>query len=376
MIMIQNVRVGIVTFHRAENYGAFLQVYALQNAVNSIVDGIVSEVIDYQPESIEKVYKVGLGGWYDKRYSIKTNCIRGLEHFYQLPLINKRKKKFNQCIALLKLSKRLTTTPEQYDVVILGSDQIWNPAATEGVIPYYYGKHSGYISKRTISYAASIGGMLFSKEQEITAGKLLSQLDAISIREKSHKQYVEKLSGNSVSVVIDPTFLVERSLWEQFAVEPLKGKYILYYSLENNKELFNMAKSLAKMRNLPLVVIALPPLFKPKCDVAIKYVYDVGPREFVGLIRNAECVFTNSFHATCFSIIFRKEFYTYLHSKTGSRMQDLLEELGLDTQMNPNDIKSEPADMSELYDTAYGRLESFRRKSFDYLSKNIREKEE
>lgn len=369
--MNDTINIGIVTFHRAENYGAFLQVYALQNAINQMGSNIISEVVDYQPESISKIYGIRIGGWFDKQYSLKTNVIRGLEHFFQMKDLLERKKKFHNCLNLLKLSNKLTNTPILYDVVVLGSDQIWNPIATGGVVSYYYGKYPGYSSKKTISYAASIGGMLFDKGQELLASELLSQLDAISVREKSHRDYVKKLSNKEVSIVVDPTFLVKKTLWDKFAVTPLTSKYILYYTLEKNDKLYILAETVAKERNLPLVIIAPPPLIKRKSEISIEYKYDVGPQEFVGLIKKAECVFTNSFHATCFSIIYRKEFYTYLHSTTGSRVRDLLMEVGLEGQINPKVVPQEQKEMSTVYNEVFRRLDTLREESFDYLKKNL-----
>lgn len=374
MIRDDTIRIGIVTFHRAENYGAFLQVYALQNVINQISENIISEVIDYQPEFISDVYKLTLGGWFDKQYKLKTNIMRGLEHVYQFKFFIKRKKKFQKCLTLLNLSKELTNTPEQYDVVVLGSDQIWNPLATGGVVPFYYGKYPGYSSRKVISYAASIGGMLFDEKQELLARELLSQLDAISLREKSHRDYIKELSGKEVEVVVDPTLLVQRSLWDEFAEIPKISKYILYYTLENNDELYSLAKTVARKRKLSLVIITPPPLIKKKSEINIIYKYDVGPKEFVGLIKKAECVFTNSFHATCFSIIFRKEFYTYLHSLTGSRVRDLLETVGLEEQINPKSIPQENKNMQAVYNKVFNRLNPLCKRSLDYLQRNLLEK--
>ena len=364
-------RVGIITFHRAENFGAFLQVLALQYIIDSLGEDIRAEIIDYQPDVILNDYKLRLCGWFNKQYSFRTNCIRGIEYFYQLGSLILRKIKFHQCLSLLRLSVPSQVNSEQYDVIVLGCDQIWNVKITDGIIPFYFGDFCNIHAKKVISYAASMGNKMYNVGQEQIISTLLSKINAISIREQSHKEYIQKLSGQSVSIVLDPTLLVDRSFWDNFLVLPNFSNYVLCYSLETNNHLIEMAQHTAKVRKLKLILISPAPLIKSRSDLTIYYKWGIGPKEFVGLIKNANCIFTNSFHGTCFSIIWGKEFYSFSHSTTGSRVQDLLVSLKLESLLNPISIPQSSPQINDLYYHAFSEIVRLRSESLSFLRENL-----
>lgn len=362
--------VGIITFHRAENYGAFLQAYALQKAIEGISSEKKIYVIDYNPPEMEKVYISHIGGWYDKKCSIITNLIRGTEHYYHIYLNSIRSRRFKSC--LRKLNLKELNTKQHYDTIVVGSDQVWNTKTTSGIVPYYFGVHPCLESvNRRISYAASLGGMRYDEKELSEVKKLIACFDAVSVREKTDITYVASITGEKVHSVIDPTLLMDDFFWNTFASKCKEEDYILFYTLEENHVLLSSALDEAKKRGATLIIISPVPLIRKRSIVKTKYIWTVGPDEFVALIKNASAVFTNSFHATCFSLIFRKKFHVALHSKTGNRIQDLLDALGMGTLTSTTSKEINATDWDKLYKVMEVHLAELKKKSLNYLKDNI-----
>ena len=367
-------KIGIITFHRAENFGAFLQTYALQTVLQQIAPTYRVEVIDYQPKALIDCYKLNRGGWHDRAYSLATNFIRGIQHFYKMFVIYMRKQKFRKAVMeKLSLSHPIVGKSEyiSYRTIVLGSDQIWNPKITGGVNEFYYGRVEGVDAGHIISYAASLGELSFSEEEEKKVSGLLQGINAISVREASHASYVRKLAKVPVEVVADPTLLLQVSFWEDFEKHKKRKPYILYYSLQENKEMWETAWNLAKKKGLQLLVIDVSPVFKKNRDVKTRYIYGIGPQEFLGLVKEARYIFTNSFHATCFSILFRKTFYTYPSRERGKRIEDLLSSLKLEQQIGGERAKNGNDISENVYQNAMNQIEDMKKNSEHFLVKNL-----
>lgn len=354
--------IGIITFHKAINYGAFLQAYALQEFVSSLSKEFDVCIIESTEQDL-------LGHndnncfCFERKYSFKTNVIRFLEYLYQLRQNGKQKCKFEECWKYLSIGKVYGNKSLNLDTILLGSDQIWNPGASGGINPFYFGLSSRLNCDSVMSYAASLG-RLYSADEEKKIKKLLENVDLISIRESSHKGYIENLIGHEIERNIDPTFLVGVDFWDDFLVRPQQRRYVLVYTLEQNHQIIEKAVSFADKMNLDILILGAKPLVLRGVLSKCRFIHGIGPREFVGYVKYAESVFSDSFHAICFSIIYHKQFEPFLHHDTGVRVTDLLDLFDMRNQATID------------YNGIDGKIEHEIKKAKEYLLKGLLKNED
>lgn len=291
------------------NYGSILQAFALQKILNKI--GVENEIVNYIPNNIEKIkfFLLNSSRWTvlkDKIESRKINKyiltkeerIKKEQIFksFNNSYLNFTKKYSNQN-ALNELSDR-------YDYYFCGSDQIWNPS---------FFKKCQFLSfvsdnKPKISYAPSIGKAQLTKKEKNKIKPLLERFTAISVREEQGAKLIESILFKSVKVVCDPVFLLSKEEWENFfGLKKQKDEYILCYFLGRNKKHYEIVKDFSKKTKIPIKTIP-----NNYCGYRLGIGVEklVGPLEWLNLIYNAKYIFTDSFHATAFSLIFNKNFYT------------------------------------------------------------------
>jgi len=260
-----------------------------------------------------------------------------------LSLEQKRlKERFDEFDASIKMSvpyrqiDELYKTPPLYDIYITGSDQLWNPAQPFCIEPYFL--TFAPKDKLRLSYAASIGIEKLSYKVKVDFARWLPQFHAVSVREEQAKKILIKIVDKEIEVMADPTFLIDISEWNAFAVKPdIKDKYLFLYTLHPNIELINYAIKLKDEKGYRLVVCSIIP--SPRNDKEYYSVLDAGPKEFLGWIANAEMVITNSFHGTVFSILLgARNFYSFIPSenKRGSRIRNLLQTFSLEKHLLNN----------------------------------------
>lgn len=323
-----------ITFHNAYNYGAMLQTYALQNKIKNL--GYETEVIDFLSEELTKEYKVKL-----------FNFSNGIKSFISsLTSYSVRKKRAEIFEKFLKEKIKLTEKRyftiedlkkdnESFEICITGSDQVWNPAIVYS--PVYFLDFGNEKMKR-ISYAASFGQEKILKEYEERVGKHLKKFNYISVREKSGINLVKELSGKNAVQVLDPVFLLSKDEWKKLENNIIKdfgleNGYILVYSMEKNPLILETAEKLKKYLNKPIVVIYSSYGITTQIEILKSKNINIpvaGPQEFVTLFVGADCIVTNSFHGTAFSIVFDKPFLSVPHSTRNTRLQSVLELLKLE----------------------------------------------
>lgn len=319
------MKIGILTYFNAINYGGALQAYALCTYLNTL-DEVSAELINYRSKGVEKQYE-----------RLKIKDAKSIKAFLlQNATVFARKNKKKNFIHFVEendlLSASINSIDENlyldYDVVIVGSDQVWNAFCTDGDKAYLLPlKHP-----HKIAYAASMGNTknieAFFNIYGVDYIKLLSDFRAISSREVDASAYLsEKLADykRKCSVVVDPVFLLEKEGWKQFR-KNIEEDYIFVYNIGNFDLLVKFSKKISKQTRLKIKVINKD----IKGDILFcnnEIVSNVGPEDFISLIANAKIVITDSFHATAFSIIFEKEFYTVGNSNinnTNSRLHSLL----------------------------------------------------
>lgn len=381
----QKDKIGIVTlYHNNYNFGGLLQAYALPTALNKYL-GASAEQIDYVslPAQIAEKSKKSLS-------IAKIINLIGFLFFQKLERNNliKRKKSFDQFIADIPHSERsyqyenIIDSLEVYNTYICGGDQIWIDCQK---MPWFRDVDSKVFTLRfvpdqvkKIAYAPSMAVLEMNDEfkKEFSIG--INRLDSISVREKRAFPVLRQITDKPVTVTVDPVLLLKESDWLQVInYLPGKDKYILCYLLGDSIEHRKAVKTIAKRLRLP--VLTFPHILASavrKCDLFFGDIkdYSSGPREFVGLIKNAEFVITDSFHACVFSMIFKTPFAVFERSKIGekgnmnSRIYDFLEEYHLESQLVTEKELSEIKEIPKIdYSYAHEHWKVRREESLEYL---------
>ena len=330
------MKTGIITFHRALNYGAILQSYALEKIIKSF--DIPCEIIDYRCKFIEELYKpFSVGHCADFSSKIKK-CIKSPFLAQKRKAFDAFTKKYMTLTAKCSTKAELLSVCKELDTVVSGSDQVFNPEAAGGDFSYFLDFVPSDIRK--IAYGGSLGYSTFPKKYEAQCIEYLKKFDSVSVREKSVCEHFEMLLGKEVQNVLDPVLAVDESVWEELSERPknLPDKYILVYLMEGSKYCIDKAREIAKEKDCSLVLINPNLKELVKCKDFIIYPY-ASPEEFLGIFESAQAVVTNSFHGVAFSLVFRKEFYAEASNvKKMSRIADLLELFRLSDRVLPNNI--------------------------------------
>lgn len=356
------MRIGILTFHRANNYGALLQCYALNRALNML--GHDAEVIDYRQPAIEKSYcKVGLQDInplrpvrFLKSLFLPQTLTRNIRYKRFLSF---RKQFINCSEKIFSYDNKLI---EGYDVIFIGSDQLWNSKWTNGLDDYYWGNFRHSVNTIIATYAVSMGKPEIDEDEKENIKHLLDNFDFLSVRENSLKSLLNNIINKDIKVTIDPTFLLRKEEWMKF-VKPEKKKYVLIYPLIHTEETINIGKQIAKNHKLDYVIIDYQSHWKPMKN----HKQFVDPARFLNLIANAEYVVTSSFHGTAFSVIFERQFYSVVaRGTTNTRISSLLRKFGLENRI----ISKEdfPSTMEIIaYNNLKDRIDILVKKSMDYI---------
>ena len=311
------MKIGIITFHRASNYGAVLQCYALTQFLSK--KGYQVEVVDYRSHSIESTYKLVL-------FDSFRNFISSLIHILYRYKSNANFRKFiNSFLPISKRSYYAASEIKGYDILIIGSDQVWNKRITKGFDNVYWGEIP--YGKAIISYAASMGTeVVYLEEDKIKIQNYLRNFDSISVREQSLHNFIGTLTNKPIKIVLDPAFLLSKNDYMDISCNPSITKYVLYYQMEYNRDAKKRVCEIANQLGCQVVVLGGK---KEKYPLKYKYLdsSNVSVPEFLGYINNAECVMASTFHGVVFSLIFNKDFYFIANGKT-DRATFLLHNIG------------------------------------------------
>jgi len=350
-------KIGILTFHYAENYGAILQTYALYKIINSFPN-CCAEIINYVPKGFDYSFML------DKHY----------------PLWEKRRKKFNKFILEkcgVQTSMIHSVRGNNYDVYIVGSDQVWNMDLPEAAQDYEYFLPNLDEDAVRVAYSASIG-MEIERINKDIFHKYLTQFRHISLREKSYVDYISELSGNRCVSTLDPTLLLKRDDYEVLTEksEMSEKKYILYFWYDfGERELGSIETVNALARKYSLTI---KHTFLEENSMERKMlandggcILGAGIEEFLEYVKNAELIVTNSYHGAIFSIIFYKPFYIYYPRIRKSRQENLVELLKLQERVLYGYVRPENLDLEMKYDSIDKILAEEKMKSIHYLQNAI-----
>lgn len=347
------MKIGIVTFPTAINYGTALQAAALGKSLSS--DNNTVRFIDHRCQLIDSTNSVfDLRNIFDLKYT--------LAHLINLDVALKRKRNFikfrNKFIPLTN------DNPYDSDIIVAGSDQIWNYNLTNS--DFYYFLNFPKKNLKKVSYAGSFGLSVIDEKYQEKIAALLEDFDYISVREKQASKIIKEISGKDIPVVCDPTLLMNKKEWKEFASEKAdKSGYIFVYTVFNSDRIWEYANELSEKTGLPIKTISYSKLHKRKAE----YDYTAGPDDWVSYMLNADYVVTNSFHGVAFSINFNKNFFFDMppeKSGVGSRISDITERYSLsDRNISSTDFISTTA--APDFTTANEKLQEDRKFSFEFI---------
>ncbi len=326
------MKAGLLTFHHAHHYGAQLQAYALMKAIAKI--GTDCEIINYvRSDTTEgnSLFKKGLSA-----RSLLSNANTVLNY----GKLKKRYQRFEDFVNRdMKLSPKFYGTygalkddAPEYDVYVCGSDQIWNPLIYKEKTydPAFFAAFAQ--SGKRVAYAPSFGINEIPADKREELEKYLGGFECLSVREKQGEKIIRDIAGKESLTVLDPTLLLTGEEWGGQAAGPVFGEpYILCYFISDARRYSEFVGALSKKYNLPVVSLCGS---RRVVGQTRHTVMDAGPREFLGLFRNASMVCTDSFHGTVFSINFNKRFFCFESAQkaektVNSRLYSILEKLGL-----------------------------------------------
>lgn len=315
------MKIGIFTFHRSRNYGAILQAYGLVKALKEM--GHQPEIVDYCCVSIEtplRLWNPGNGVSHTtKQFLFRWRKKCAFDRFIRKHLPLSHKKNMH--------NKDLYKAVQNYNCLLTGSDQVWNSRLTGDDGAYFLDFPTTGAYK--IAYAASAG------DSAALSKKLLCQLQdfsAVSVREKSLKEYLDT-KGIPSSVCCDPTLLIDPSDFLNMKSKRLnKSKYLFLFMIWESPDLISLAEKYAREKGYQVIS-------NKRC---LPFFHHCRPEDFLSWIYHAECVITNSFHASVFSLKFHKPLLVTIQKPNGQknyRIAELLSDMDcLDCILEKKDV--------------------------------------
>lgn len=381
-------KAGLCVRYDCDNFGSMLQIFATQKAIKQA--GWDYEIIRYDKrtplfyltnvtrlfnpyfmkgkiETFEKNRKLKEYSEVQKGNSIRNGCIDQY-----------RKKYIGPYSAVYKGYGNLVNGAENYDAVIVGSDQLWTPA---GIKSKFYNLLFVPDQIKKVSFATSFGVGEVPPSQKKMTTQYLERINHISVRETRGAQMVKELIGRDVTVALDPTLLFTGDEWRSIFPEErvIDEPYILAYFLGSNERHRDAVEQLKKDIGLKVVTIPFMDVFVER-DLTFgdERLFNVGPIEFLNLIRGAEYICTDSFHGSVFSILNHKQFITFNRTNNNdkqtrnSRIDSLFELLGLEQRRYQRGMKLKDAvDLPIDFDNVDRKLVELRNNTLAFLRTSL-----
>lgn len=385
------MKIGILTlFHDNYNWGGVLQGYALKTLLeerynaqtdilrygygrNVIYDSKIKQALQYNPKEIIK--------------KVSGKVLKNNNGELNNYLANRRKlfKDFmeeNTTNATVYSDETLVRAADEYDYLISGSDQVWNPNV--GKAGFFQTMISSEKCKK-VAYAASIARDDLTKYEQEKMLPLIADFDAVSVRERTAKKFLDKYMGGKTKIteVLDPVLMLPQNKWNTLAEKSnlqVNEKYALAFFFSESIEYRKEIQKYCDKNGMKLLFIPFAKNEFIKSDLLgnDEKMFDVGPYDFVKLFSNAECIFTDSFHGCVFSLIFHKRVCVFERDKQNkvsknSRLYDLLDKFELSNQLikNPTNI-TKVMKQNVDFDRIDKLHSKYRESSFEFLDDTIK----
>ena len=336
-------KIAIITLHDVKNYGSILQAYATQCYFEKM--GLNSIIIDFR-----RPWETRFGYWFYVNDKSVKGIARNIMYFPSKVIQSIRFGRFKKRYLHLTRKtysneKELKKNPIKADIYCTGSDQVWNSGWNEGIIPEYF---LNFVeSNKKISYASSFGNSQVIKQEKETMKELLTDYSLITVREKQSVEMLKDEFGLKATEILDPTLQMNSEFWNKLCKPKrlVKRKYVLLIQLNRNHKFDNAAVKFAEEKKLHLVRLCLrvDQMILPGTSIVIPEVED-----YIRLIRDAEYILTDSFHAVSFCLNFEKQFYVSYPSKYSERLRSILEIMGLEDREFSNNIKENEIEFSKI----------------------------
>ncbi len=366
------MKVSLITLHRVVNYGSVLQAYATQAALEKL--GCEAELVDYRAERMT-MHGMSKRIRHKSPKFEKSVLLTTVARIIMYPSYKKRFSVFTRFVNNnLKLTPHTYTCEEDFekypvcaDVYCTGSDQTWNSIWNEFLDRPLYLSYAPD-DKPKFSYAASFGREKLEDWEVEPTKQLLSRYNKLSMRESSGVDILHSLGLDGVNV-LDPTMLFDKDEWAPLVSDKYKNDdYVLVYNLNRNPVLDEFAHNLAKKKNLKVYFMSYRyhDFYKKGKLICCP---EVG--EFLGLIKHAKYVVSDSFHCTAFSINFNTDFVVLYPGKFSTRIQSFLQLVGLENRVAKDGGDLDVINNKIDFDAVNQKMEVQRRKSLDWLKSNL-----
>lgn len=348
------LKIGIITIHSDLHYGAALQAFALNKILSERYE---SKIIDYRKKPTNL-----------PQFSLLKMLVYHLVNIKKTVRYRKFLKYEISARSYRSVEKLMANFKEQYDVIVTGSDQVWNPAVggMDTLNPVFFGAFVSKEKYKKISYASSVGNHVYNEEEKRLVKKWLSEYSHIATREVFGQKQLEEILNVKVDLVVDPTLLMTKSEWLKVAKPvAIKHKYVLVYNVGNHIDVDSeYARKIADENGWKVVFMSVRLTKDKNIDINIPH---CGPAEFVWLFNNAEYIVTSSFHGVAFSINLEKNFINVYNPKSPQRIDMLLNSVGLEdrTVKSIEDLQLVKREIN--YQQASIQLDRLRKESYDYL---------
>lgn len=352
------MKIGILTHQYINNYGAFLQAYALWEAISELFPNDSVQIIDYINL---KHFVINTGGWF--RFYKEFENLKCWRDKVCVPRTFAKSRKQEMC-----LSPRCYTVKQvndlDFDCIVVGSDEVWNFSDTKANTPIKFGV--GLKCKNLIAYAPSIGNTNINSQLPVYVVEGIKKFSAISVRDDLTYDLVKKVTEFEPVRVLDPTFL---GIFPYAKLKIHYKPYILFYYCEYlPKTIYNSIFQYARKNGLAIYGAG-------ECDKHYTEIsVNLTPFEWVEMFRHAEFVFTGTFHGVVFSILNRRQFKVYLTNKSRiKKVGALLKELGINNREIGSDFSFDLEQMkSEIdYKSIYKIIEEKKKQSKNFIKESI-----
>lgn len=356
------MKIGILTFYAADNYGALFQALASKYYLMSL--GHEVYIIDHLGNDKFTI------PFTLKGLSFTTNIKYCCKQIIKYPFLRSRYKYFSNFVNkyIKPYSGNWESYPNDFDCFYVGSDQVWNPKYTNHYIPFFFCQFSGSQGKKCIAYSASMGINYIPENLHSELEQYLKKFSAISVREESTKKLISPLVNIPVEVTIDPTFLLSKEQWlKYFPEKPINNKvpYVLIFEVCHSELTDKLAKVISLKYNCKIKKISSGIKFKDKRSYKT-----TDPYNFINIIANAKFVITTSFHGTAFSLICKTPFYSISTNSNDTRIKDLLKKCGTEHRL----INKIPTEINDHLDwnNITQKLNAYIKVSQDYIERALK----
>lgn len=369
------MKIDVITLHRVRNYGSSLQTLATQMFLKEL--GCESEIIDYYPERYSS--KGLMSRLKNKSKKLSRNPVLLLIAKVAIaPSYYKKHLVFDDFLRKYIILTNRTYYSEtdlknnlpQADAYCTGSDQVWNSHWNEGVDRPLYLSFLPETAYR-FSYASSIGNTKLSEEEKQEVTPLLKRYKHISVREDSGVEIIQDMGISNVEHVLDPTLLFDAKNWSPFVSNRYKGKkYVVTYNLHHDKRIDQYAIKLASKHNLKVLNISYN-----WHDIIRSghLIWCPTIEEYLGLLRDASYVVTDSFHATAFSLIFGTKFIDIFPKQASDRLRSVLKLTNTENRGFDEMPTVEAADVQTDFDIVHAIFKKEKEKAIQFMNTVLEE---